>query len=79
MRCLPMSVQPYRDIYRRKSRKIHVGAVPVGGDAPIAVQSMTNTPTTDVKATLAQIRETRRGRRGHRPGVLPGRGVHGGA
>ena len=52
-----MSVRPYRDIYRRTSRRIHVGAVPVGGDAPIAVQSMTNTPTTDVKATLAQIRE----------------------
>ena len=51
-----MSVRPYRDIYRRSSRRIHVGAVPVGGDAPIAVQSMTNTPTTDVKATLAQIR-----------------------
>ena len=51
-----MSVRPYRDIYRRKSRRIHVGPVPVGGDAPIAVQSMTNTPTTDVKATLAQIR-----------------------
>lgn len=51
-----MSVRPYRDIYRRTSRRIHVGAVPVGGDAPIAVQSMTNTPTTDVKATLAQIR-----------------------
>ena len=51
-----MSVRPYRDIYRRKSRLIHVGGVPVGGDAPIAVQSMTNTPTTDVRATLAQIR-----------------------
>ena len=51
-----MSVRPYRDIYRRKSRQIHVGPVPVGGDAPITVQSMTNTPTTDVEATLAQIR-----------------------
>ncbi|MCY4396497.1 MAG: flavodoxin-dependent (E)-4-hydroxy-3-methylbut-2-enyl-diphosphate synthase [Rhodospirillaceae bacterium] len=51
-----MSVRPYRDIYRRTSRLIHVGAVPVGSDAPIAVQSMTNTPTTDVQATLAQIR-----------------------
>ena len=45
-----MSVRPYRDIYRRTSRLIHVGGVPVGGDAPIAVQSMTNTPTTDVQA-----------------------------
>ena len=51
-----MSVRPYRDIYRRTSRLIHVGGVPVGGDAPIAVQSMTNTPTTDVQGTLAQIR-----------------------
>jgi (E)-4-hydroxy-3-methylbut-2-enyl-diphosphate synthase len=50
-----MSVRPYRDIARRKSRRIHVGSVPVGGGAPIAVQSMTNTLTTDVKATIAQI------------------------
>ena len=39
-----MSVRPYRDIQRRKSRKIMVGTVPVGGDSPITVQSMTNTP-----------------------------------
>ncbi len=51
-----MSVRPYRDIQRRKSRQIHVGAVPVGGDAPITVQSMTNTPTADAAATIAQIR-----------------------
>ncbi len=51
-----MSVRPYRDIYRRQSRKIWVGDVPVGGDAPITVQSMTNTPTTDVAATVAQVR-----------------------
>jgi (E)-4-hydroxy-3-methylbut-2-enyl-diphosphate synthase len=43
-------------IKRRKSRKIWVGNVPVGGDAPIAVQTMTNTETTDVAATVAQIR-----------------------
>jgi (E)-4-hydroxy-3-methylbut-2-enyl-diphosphate synthase len=43
-------------IVRRKSRQIMVGSVPVGGDAPIAVQSMTNTETCDVEATLAQIR-----------------------
>ncbi len=49
------SVRPYRDIYRRECRKIHVGNVPVGGDAPISVQSMTNTLTPDVKATVAQI------------------------
>jgi (E)-4-hydroxy-3-methylbut-2-enyl-diphosphate synthase len=43
-------------IRRRSSRQIMVGDVPVGGDAPIAVQSMTNTETTDVAATVAQIR-----------------------
>ena len=43
-------------IKRRKSRKIWVGDVPVGGDAPIAIQTMTNTETTDVAATVAQIR-----------------------
>ena len=50
-----MSVRPYRDIERRKSRQIRVGSVPVGGDAPITVQSMTNTLTSDVVATVAQI------------------------
>src|SRR4051794_19202968 len=50
-----MSVRPYRDIHRRQCRKIHVGKVPVGGDAPITVQSMTNTVTSDVAATIAQI------------------------
>src|SRR5690606_33613587 len=51
-----MSVRPYRDILRRKSRQIHVGKVPVGGDAPITVQSMTNTRTTDIQGTIAQVR-----------------------
>ncbi|MBO6784634.1 MAG: flavodoxin-dependent (E)-4-hydroxy-3-methylbut-2-enyl-diphosphate synthase [Alphaproteobacteria bacterium] len=51
-----MSVRPYRDIERRKSRQIMVGSVPVGGDAPISVQSMTNTRTTDVAGTIEQIR-----------------------
>lgn len=50
-----MSVRPWRDIIRRKSRQIMVGNVPVGGDAPISVQTMTNTLTSDAKATLAQI------------------------
>ncbi|QEX24283.1 4-hydroxy-3-methylbut-2-en-1-yl diphosphate synthase (flavodoxin) [Hypericibacter adhaerens] len=50
-----MSVRPYRDIARRKCRQIKVGAVRVGGDAPITVQSMTNTLTADAKATIAQI------------------------
>jgi (E)-4-hydroxy-3-methylbut-2-enyl-diphosphate synthase len=52
-----MSVRPYRDIYRRKSRQISVGNVKVGGDAPITVQSMTNTLTTDVEGTVAQVRD----------------------
>ena len=52
-----MSLRPYRDIHRRKSRQISVGGVAVGGDAPITVQSMTNTLTSDVAATVAQIRE----------------------
>ena len=51
-----MSYRPYQRIERRKSRQIHVGSVPVGGDAPITVQTMTNTLTTDVPATVAQIR-----------------------
>jgi (E)-4-hydroxy-3-methylbut-2-enyl-diphosphate synthase len=51
-----MSVRPYRDIARRKSRQIMVGTVPVGGDAPISVQSMTNTRTSDASATIAQVR-----------------------
>ena len=51
-----MSVRAYRDIERRKSRQIHVGSVPVGGDAPIAVQSMTNTLTADARATIDQVR-----------------------
>ena len=47
------------------------GRVPVGGDAPITVQTMTNTPTTDVAATVAQIRRAERGGRGHRARFLP--------
>src|SRR5438034_9668420 len=50
-----MSVRPYRDIDRRTCRQIRVGKVPVGGDAPITVQSMTNTLTSDVKATVEQV------------------------
>ncbi len=51
-----MSVRPYRDILRRKSRQIMVGTVPVGGDAPITVQTMTNTLTADAAATIDQIK-----------------------
>jgi len=50
-----MTVRAYREIRRRKSRQIRVGKVPVGGDAPITVQSMTNTLTTDAEATIRQI------------------------
>jgi len=49
-------VRPWRAIERRRSRKIRVGAVEVGGDAPISVQSMTNTVTADAAATIDQIR-----------------------
>ncbi|MGB1034469.1 MAG: flavodoxin-dependent (E)-4-hydroxy-3-methylbut-2-enyl-diphosphate synthase [Paracoccaceae bacterium] len=48
-------LRPWRNIYRRPSRQIMVGNVPVGGDAPISVQTMTNTLTTDVRATIAQV------------------------
>jgi (E)-4-hydroxy-3-methylbut-2-enyl-diphosphate synthase len=49
------AVRPWREIQRRKSRQIMVGRVPVGGDAPISVQTMTNTDTTDVRGTLDQV------------------------
>src|SRR6476659_1903295 len=52
-----MSIRAYRDIHRRKSRQIMVGKVPVGGDAPITVQTMTNTITGDARATINQIRQ----------------------
>ena len=48
-------IRPWRDIERRKSRQVMVGNVPVGGDAPISVQTMTNTDSSDVKATLDQV------------------------
>jgi (E)-4-hydroxy-3-methylbut-2-enyl-diphosphate synthase len=49
------SIRPWRDIERRKSRQIKVGTVLVGGDAPISVQTMTNTLTSDAKATIEQV------------------------
>ena len=52
-----MSIRPFRDIRRKKTKKINVGKVEVGGDAPISVQSMTNTLTTNVKETVKQINE----------------------
>ena len=48
-------IRPWRNIDRRVSRKIRVGSIEIGGDAPIAVQTMTNTPTEDAAATIAQI------------------------
>jgi (E)-4-hydroxy-3-methylbut-2-enyl-diphosphate synthase len=50
-------IRPYRAINRRKSRQIFVGNVAIGGDAPIAVQSMTNTKTTDIQGTIRQVNE----------------------
>jgi (E)-4-hydroxy-3-methylbut-2-enyl-diphosphate synthase len=51
-----MSLRPYRQVHRRQSRRIMVGSVAVGGDAPISVQSMTNTLTADAEATIAQVK-----------------------
>ena len=53
-----MSIRPYRNIERRKSRKIKVGNVLVGGNAPISVQTMTNTLTTDINGTIKQIEKS---------------------
>ena len=50
-----MSIRPFRDIKRKKTKVINVGNVRVGGDNPISVQSMTNTLTTDIKSTINQI------------------------
>ena len=52
-----MSIRPFRDIKRKKTKVINVGDVKIGGDNPITVQSMTNTLTTDIKATVNQINE----------------------
>jgi len=53
-----MSIRPYRNIERRKSRKIKVGNILIGGDAPISVQTMTNTLTTDINGTIKQIEKS---------------------
>ena len=50
-----MEVRPHRTIKRKKTKKIKVGNIIVGGDSLISVQSMTNTLTTDIKATVKQI------------------------
>ena len=52
-----MSIRPFRDINRRKTKVINVGSVKVGGNNPISVQSMTNTLTTDIESTVKQIKE----------------------
>ena len=52
-----MSLRPFRDISRRKTKVINVGNVKVGGDSPITVQSMTNTLTKNVKETINQINQ----------------------
>ena len=52
-----MSLRPFRDIKRKKTKVINVGKVKVGGDNPISVQSMTNTPTQDIKKTIKQIND----------------------
>ena len=56
MTAINPGLRPWRDIERRTSRQIMVGSVPVGGDAPISVQTMTNTLTSDPGATIDQIR-----------------------
>ena len=50
-----MSLRPFRDIHRRKTKVINVGNVKIGGENPISVQSMTNTLTSDIQATIKQI------------------------
>ena len=50
-----MSIRPFRDIKRKKTKVINVGKVKIGGENPISVQSMTNTKTTDIKSTIEQI------------------------
>ena len=52
-----MSIRPFRDIKRKKTKAIKVGNLDIGGDNPISVQSMTNTLTKDSKSTINQIKE----------------------
>ena len=52
-----MNIRPFREIKRRKTKKIKVGNVEIGGDALISVQSMTDTLTTDIKGTVKQIKD----------------------
>ena len=50
-----MNIRPFRNIKRKKTKKIKVGNVEVGGDSPISVQSMTNTLTTNTKKTIFRL------------------------
>ena len=52
-----MSIRPFRDINRKKTKVINVGNLKIGGDNPISVQSMTNTLTHDVSSTIKQVKE----------------------
>ena len=52
-----MSLRPFRDIHRKKTKEVKVGDVKIGGDNPISVQSMTNTPTKNAKETINQINQ----------------------
>ena len=52
-----MSIRPFRDIKRKKTKIISIGNIKIGGDSPITVQSMTNTLTTDIKGTINQINQ----------------------
>ena len=52
-----MSIRPFRDINRKKTKVVTVGSIKIGGDNPISVQSMTNTLTTDIEATINQINQ----------------------
>ncbi len=52
-----MSIRPFRDIKRRKTKVVNVGDVKIGGDNPISVQSMTNTLTSDIEKTVRQIND----------------------
>ena len=68
-------LRPWRDIARRQSRQIMVGNVPVGGDAPVTVQTMTNTPTSDAEGDDRPDPPLRGGGRRHHPRLLPRRRI----
>ena len=57
-----MSIRPFRDIKRRKTKEINVGSIKVGGNNPISVQSMTNTLTTDVEGNCKTNKQNSNGR-----------------